>query len=241
MAFVYAALNILLADFSLVEVPYVSIRPQLILPLLSGYLLGPFYGFTVGFLGNAMSDMVTGYGIEFLLNWSIANGLYGLIMGFFPKNEDKIRTNRSFTIFFLYILLVNIVPAAYALLTRVVEPGVDALQKFIGLGLPIVVSNTLVCTLLFPIVLMFLKKIELNFEIKITLLVYYFSLISVMAVFAATIGILYSMNLLNTDNQTFALIIYDLSIIPLVAINLIGFGISNAISQKLLNPLLIMT
>ena len=62
-----------------------------------------------------------------------------------------------------------------------------------------------------------------------------------MAVFAATIGILYSMNLLNTDNQTFALIIYDLSIIPLVAINLIGFGISNAISQKLLNPLLIMT
>lgn len=121
------------------------------------------------------------------------------------------------------------------------EPGVDALQKFIGLGLPIVVSNTLVCTLLFPIVLMFLKKIELNFEIKITLLVYYFSLISVMAVFAATIGILYSMNLLNTDNQTFALIIYDLSIIPLVAINLIGFGISNAISQKLLNPLLIMT
>lgn len=100
MAFVYAALNILLADFSLVEVPYVSIRPQLILPLLSGYLLGPFYGFTVGFLGNAMSDMVTGYGIEFLLNWSIANGLYGLIMGFFPKNEDKIRTNRSFTIFF---------------------------------------------------------------------------------------------------------------------------------------------
>lgn len=88
---------------------------------------------------------------------------------------------------------------------------------------------------------MFLKKIELNFEIKITLLVYYFSLISVMAVFAATIGILYSMNLLNTDNHTFALIIYDLSIIPLVAINLIGFGISNAISQKLLNPLLIMT
>jgi len=241
MAFVYAALNILLADFSLVEVPYVSIRPQLILPLLSGYLLGPFYGFTVGFLGNAMSDMVTGYGIEFLLNRSVANGLYGLIMGFFPKNEDKIRTNRSFTIFFLYILLVNIVPAAYALLTRVVEPGVDALQKFVGLGLPIVVSNTLVCTLLFPIVLMFLKKIELNFEIKITLLVYYFSLISVMAVFAATIGILYSMNLLNTDNQTFALIIYDLSIIPLVAINLIGFGISNAISQKLLNPLLIMT
>ena len=80
MAFVYAALNILLADFSLVEVPYVSIRPQLILPLLSGYLLGPFYGFTVGFLGNAMSDIVTGYGIEFLLNWSIANGLYGLIM-----------------------------------------------------------------------------------------------------------------------------------------------------------------
>ncbi|MEG0075246.1 MAG: SpoIIE family protein phosphatase [Eubacterium sp.] len=237
----FALFNILLSHFTLINIPYVSIRPQIIIPLLSGYLMGPIFGFIVGFLGNTLSDYICGYGFSFLFNWSIAYGLYGLMMGFFPQKNKKIISNKEFTNSFLFILLVNIVPAIFVFFIRILEPNVNPFDSFFKIGLPIIVSNMLVCALFFPLVLIYIQKIILNFEIKITLLIYYFSLISVLGVSAITIVILSSMNLLNNTINMLSLILYDLSIIPLVLINFIAFGISNNISQKLFKPLITIT
>lgn len=59
----------------------VAIRPAFALVPFFGYAFGPIVGFFVGLVGNAIIDFLTGYGAFTAWNWSIANGLVGLIAG----------------------------------------------------------------------------------------------------------------------------------------------------------------
>lgn len=59
----------------------VAIRPAFALVTFFGYAFGPIVGFFVGLVGNAIIDQLTGYGAFTAWNWSIANGLVGLIAG----------------------------------------------------------------------------------------------------------------------------------------------------------------
>jgi hypothetical protein len=52
-----------------------------VVPLLCGVLFGPLVGFLVGFLGSTGSDLVT---FGFYWNWSLGNGLAGLVAGATP-------------------------------------------------------------------------------------------------------------------------------------------------------------
>ena len=46
-----------------------------------GYAFGPVVGFFTGLVGNAVGDQISGWGALTSWNWSIANGLVGLIAG----------------------------------------------------------------------------------------------------------------------------------------------------------------
>jgi energy-coupling factor transport system substrate-specific component len=56
-----------------------QIRPAVVIPMFFGALFGPWVGFFTGFVGNVIIDLISGYGFSW--NWSLGNGLLGLISG----------------------------------------------------------------------------------------------------------------------------------------------------------------
>jgi energy-coupling factor transport system substrate-specific component len=86
---VYAAIGAALYGILLVaQVPIpgstVSVRPAFALVPFFGYAFGPIVGFFTGFVGNAIGDQISGWGLLTSWNWSLANGFAGLIAGLAP-------------------------------------------------------------------------------------------------------------------------------------------------------------
>jgi energy-coupling factor transport system substrate-specific component len=86
---VYAAIGAALYGILLVaQVPVpgttVSIRPAFALVPFFGYAFGPIVGFFTGLVGNAIGDQISGWGLLTSWNWSIANGIVGLLAGLAP-------------------------------------------------------------------------------------------------------------------------------------------------------------
>ena len=86
---VYAAIGAALYGILLVaQLPIpgttVSVRPAFALVPFFGYAFGPIVGFFTGLVGNAVGDQISGWGALTSWNWSIANGLVGLIAGLAP-------------------------------------------------------------------------------------------------------------------------------------------------------------
>lgn len=86
---VYSAIGAALYGILLVaQVPIpgttVSVRPAFALVPFFGYAFGPIVGFFTGLVGNGIGDQLSGWGALTSWNWSIANGLVGLIAGLAP-------------------------------------------------------------------------------------------------------------------------------------------------------------
>jgi uncharacterized membrane protein len=73
-----------LFSFLLPGTTNVTIRPAFALVTFFGYGFGPIVGLFVGFVGNAIIDQISGYGFLTYWNWSLANGLAGLVAGLAP-------------------------------------------------------------------------------------------------------------------------------------------------------------
>lgn len=65
----------------------VSLRPAIAIPMFFGYAFGPVVGFFSGAVGNMFGDALTGFGLS--PQWSIANGLVGMIAGLPMLFKDK--------------------------------------------------------------------------------------------------------------------------------------------------------
>jgi uncharacterized membrane protein len=78
-AALYAVLG--LACFVIPGSNNVSIRPAFALVPFFGIAFGPIAGLFTGLVGNAILDQLSGYGLLTAWNWSIANGLVGLLAG----------------------------------------------------------------------------------------------------------------------------------------------------------------
>lgn len=86
---VYAAIGAALYGILLVaQLPIpgstVSVRPAFALVPFFGYAFGPIVGFFTGFVGNAIGDQISGWGLLTSWNWSLANGFVGLLTGLAP-------------------------------------------------------------------------------------------------------------------------------------------------------------
>ena len=73
-----------LFDFLLPGTTNVSIRPAFGIVTFFGFGFGPIVGFFTGFVGNAITDQLHNYGFLTYWNWSLANGLAGLVAGLAP-------------------------------------------------------------------------------------------------------------------------------------------------------------
>lgn len=71
----------------------VSVRPAYALVPFFGIAFGPIVGLFTGLVGNMILDQLTGYGAFTAWNWSIANGLAGLMAGIFAASmADRLGT-----------------------------------------------------------------------------------------------------------------------------------------------------
>lgn len=68
----------------------VALRPAIAIPMFFGYAFGPVVGFFTGAIGNTFGDALTGFGL--FPQWSIGNGLVGLIAGLPFLFGDKKRS-----------------------------------------------------------------------------------------------------------------------------------------------------
>ena len=80
-----AAFN--LSVFAVPSLSQVALRPAIAIPMFFGYTFGPVVGFFTGAVGNMFGDAITGFGLS--PQWSIGNGLVGLISGMAMLFKDR--------------------------------------------------------------------------------------------------------------------------------------------------------
>ncbi len=79
--------------FVVPSVSQVALRPAICIPMFFGYAFGPVVGFFTGAVGNMVGDALTGFGVY--PQWSVGNGLIGLIAGMamlFPDKKKSLNT-----------------------------------------------------------------------------------------------------------------------------------------------------
>lgn len=73
--------------FVVPSVSQVALRPAIAIPMFFGYTFGPVVGFFSGAVGNMFGDALTGFGLS--PQWSVGNGLLGMIAGMVFLFKDK--------------------------------------------------------------------------------------------------------------------------------------------------------
>lgn len=73
--------------FVVPSVSQVAIRPAIAIPMFFGFAFGPAVGFFTGAVGNMFGDALTGFGLS--PQWSVGNGLVGMIAGMVHLFKDK--------------------------------------------------------------------------------------------------------------------------------------------------------
>ena len=80
------------------------------LPLMvSGMILGPFYGFLTGFLADILNFFLKGDGGAFHIGFSITNGLYGLIPGLMLVWLGKKKKEFSFKSILAFVICAEVI------------------------------------------------------------------------------------------------------------------------------------
>jgi hypothetical protein len=91
-AALYAVLSFLFNGtvFVIPSVSQVALRPAICIPMFFGYAFGPVVGLFTGAVGNMFGDALTGFGLS--PQWSVGNGLVGMIAGLVFLFKDRQRS-----------------------------------------------------------------------------------------------------------------------------------------------------
>ena len=155
---VYAAIGAALYGILLVaQIPIpgstVSVRPAFALVPFFGYAFGPVVGFFTGFVGNAVGDQISGWGLLTSWNWSLANGFAGLIAGLAPLYLARFTEGslRDRAIGGAIAGSVAVLIAFLFVFTDAILQGMDVATIFSTLYLPVVIGDLIGTIILVPI------------------------------------------------------------------------------------------
>jgi uncharacterized membrane protein len=107
--------------FAVPSVSQVALRPAIAIPMFFGYTFGPTVGFFSGAVGNMFGDALTGFSLS--PQWSIGNGLVGMIAGMailFPDKKKGMNT----------VLITSIVLAAIGTVFYALNPTLQNMMYF---------------------------------------------------------------------------------------------------------------
>jgi energy-coupling factor transport system substrate-specific component len=130
-----------------------QIRPGVSIPLFFGVAFGPVVGFVTGSVGNIIIDALAG---TVFWNWSIGNGLMGLVAGFAALRARRAGTPQSLVACVLYSLLGVVVGMAFASVTDLwVRP--DIVRSLDDVGnefFAVTMSNAISAIVLVPLIML---------------------------------------------------------------------------------------
>lgn len=107
--------------FAVPSVSQVALRPAIAIPMFFGYAFGPVVGFFSGAVGNMFGDALTGFGLS--PQWSVGNGLVGLVAGMAALYADKRKGLNN-------VLVVSAVLAGIATALWVLNPNLSNMMFF---------------------------------------------------------------------------------------------------------------
>jgi len=115
-AALYAVLSYLFNGtvFLVPSVSQVALRPAIAIPMFFGYAFGPTVGLFTGAVGNMFGDALTGFGLS--PQWSVGNGLIGMVAGMAALFADK---KKGLNV----VLIISVALAAIATVIYALNPG----------------------------------------------------------------------------------------------------------------------
>ncbi len=187
----YGVLNCLTIGFTLPgSDAAVTVRPQVVIPMLGGFLLGPVHGFFIGAAGNFLGDWINGLGLEFW-PFSLGNGLIGLMPGLARlRGIRSIQSVPQFAALLMLIVLGNILGMGFGVLAYQLTAQ-NSLQLLTWAFFhPIIVANVTCAFLLFPPLLLLCRKMSATFDVQLGVFLMYLLM-------AVVIALVFALDLIN--------------------------------------------
>lgn len=129
----------------------VTFRPAVAIPMFFGVAFGPLVGFFAGFVGNVLGDFISGWG--FFWNWSLGNGIMGLVAGLGFIGMGSFRKQSNIIKAVIWSALGAILGMAFASFTEIIVGGIDIRTATVGYWAPAAIGNVVVGIILVPILM----------------------------------------------------------------------------------------
>jgi energy-coupling factor transport system substrate-specific component len=129
----------------------ITFRPAVAVLIFFGVAYGPWAGLLAGFIGNTLGDMLSGWG--FYWNWSLGNGLMGMLAGLALPMITDFRARADIFKGITWGVIGILVGMMFASLTEMFVGGIDLNTALIGYFTPAVIGNIVVTVILLPILM----------------------------------------------------------------------------------------
>lgn len=150
-AALYAVLAIATNFLQIPSAGNVSFRPAVAIPMFFGVAFGPIVGFISGFLGNIISDQISGYGFWFW--WDLGNGIMGLIPGLMAYSFTSFKAQATIIKAEILIIIGVLVGMAVASISEMWVSGADMKTVIAGNFIPSVIPNLINGLVLVPLLM----------------------------------------------------------------------------------------
>jgi len=156
----------------------IDARPGVVIPIFLGLIFGPLVGFVTGFMGNFISDILTGrlgYPPDpvtghllldvisgYNLNWQIGNGLMGFIPGFLCLFRKRFFSWRDQLYALTFATLGIIFGMGIAVFMEGLISDIGSTAAATELFIPVVKTNFLSMVILLPILLFNYARLDLK-------------------------------------------------------------------------------
>jgi energy-coupling factor transport system substrate-specific component len=150
-AALYGAFSLLTNLVPLPAAGNITFRPAVAVLIFFGVAYGPWVGLLAGFLGNTLGDALAGWG--FFWNWSLGNGLMGMIPGLVMAAITDFRARDQIIKAVGWGALGIAVGMLFASLTEMFVGGIDLNTALVGYFTPAFIGNLVVTIVLLPILM----------------------------------------------------------------------------------------
>ncbi len=150
-AALYGAFSLLTNLIPLPAAGNITFRPAVAVLIFFGIAYGPWVGLLSGFVGNTLGDALAGWG--FYWNWSLGNGLMGMIPGLVAASITNYRAQKDIVKAVIWGTIGIAVGMLFASLTEMFVGGIDLNTALVGYFVPAFAGNFVVTLVLLPILM----------------------------------------------------------------------------------------
>jgi energy-coupling factor transport system substrate-specific component len=231
VAIIYGISNFLSGHAYLPGCSFAELRPQVVLPMFTGILYGPFAGFISGALGDMFGYAISAKGLFFAPIWSLANGLMGAIPGFAAVGQaTPVARMRSFVKLQFLLMLACGIPFAMSTGYETLAGHMTADAALFRLFLPIFITDLLWAFLLIPPLLYARRLLRVDIEIRTLLAIHYLLLLTVIATWLGGV-------LVSSEHSLSIVTLYLLGCVT-IGVLLVGLSFSLVLSRQITAPVL---